>query len=257
MKSVILLIAALIILGVFIATLVIGLRIYNKARRISQDLLGTADMVKGLKDLNEKNAYAESHNPKSISGMTSIYLPKIMKDFPEFNYDEMKNKSETLLVAYLNCLDKGTIADLGNVTDEFRQKVENEIAINKDDEINPDYSCVKIHRTAISNYEKKDGKCIISFQSAVEYFYTLRKEGRVISGSETSKTQAKYETTCIYIQDRDIVEATTEAGLAINCPNCGAALSGVGAKFCSYCNSPIIPINIKAWSFATVKNITR
>jgi hypothetical protein len=57
----------------------------------------------------------------------------------------------------------------------------------------------------------------------------------------------------IYIQDRDIVELDLDGTLALNCPNCGAPLKGVGAKNCEYCGSPVIEFNIHAWSFSAIR----
>ena len=35
--------------------------------------------------------------PKSVNGMTSLCIPRITKDFPEFNYDWCVQKTEILL----------------------------------------------------------------------------------------------------------------------------------------------------------------
>ena len=77
----------------------------------------------------------------------------------------------------------------------------------------------------------------------------------MISGRKQMKTQAKYNVQMNYIQDRDIVEDTREQALGLNCPNCGAPLSTLGAKICAYCDSPLVEFNIKIWSFSDVEEV--
>ncbi|MBR3735145.1 MAG: zinc-ribbon domain-containing protein, partial [Lachnospiraceae bacterium] len=59
----------------------------------------------------------------------------------------------------------------------------------------------------------------------------------------------------IYIQDRSIVENDLDGAIAVKCPNCGAPLSRRGAHKCEYCGSPVIEVNMYAWSFSTVEEV--
>ena len=54
-------------------------------------------------------------------------------------------------------------------------------------------------------------------------------------------------------QDREIVESKGRNAIGVNCPNCGAPITSLGAKKCEYCESPIIELNIKAWIFTNVQ----
>ena len=36
----------------------------------------------------------QEEQPKSLGGMTSIYLPEILRDFPEFNWEELRTEVE-------------------------------------------------------------------------------------------------------------------------------------------------------------------
>ena len=49
---------------------------------------------------------------------------------------------------------------------------------------------------------------------------------------------------------QDMVENQEDAGLALNCPNCGAPLPGLGAKKCIYCDTPIVEYNLRIWNFS-------
>ena len=52
---------------------------------------------------------------------------------------------------------------------------------------------------------------------------------------------------------QDMVENQEDAGLALNCPNCGAPLPGLGAKKCIYCDTPIVEYNLRSWNFSRVE----
>jgi len=76
--------SAVVFLGIFIAVAVAGMKIYRKIRSISRQAFGTENILEGFRQMEVEN----STTPKSVAGMTSLYLPKIKKDFPEFQYDE-------------------------------------------------------------------------------------------------------------------------------------------------------------------------
>ena len=73
--------------------------------------------------------------------------------------------------------------------------------------------------------------------------------------SQKYKYQTKYNVDLIYIQDRNRVEHERDNALGVNCPNCGAPLSSLGAKVCEYCGTPVIEINIHAWSFSNIDEV--
>ena len=87
----------------------------------------------------------------------------------------------------------------------------------------------------------------------MEYFHALKENGKVIRGSEEHKEQAKYNVELVYIQDQDMIENQEDAGLGLNCPNCGAPLPGLGAKKCIYCDTPIVEYNLRVWNFSWVE----
>lgn len=244
-----------IIILLLVAIIVIVVWVISKVQDFSRSLLGTKNLVKGLKNLSEKNAYTEANTPKSVRAMTSVYVPQITRDFPDFNLDEMKSKTEQVLFQYLDALDSDNEGRLKDVTEELQAKVASEIAMNVEKGIDSRYSNPHIHRTEISNYTKRNGKCIITFQTAIEYFFTQKKDGKTVAGNDSYKTQARYDIDCIYIQDRDVVDNTLEAGLGVTCPNCGAPLKGLGHKTCEYCGSPVVELSIKTWHFSDIRKV--
>lgn len=249
----VILILTLIIIGV-IGAAVITLK--KKAREFSRQIFGTDSLKEGFDSLEAE--YAAT--PKSVSAMTSLYLPRITKDFPSFSYDEMKEKAVNVLTSFLlavSSLDMGALSE-GN--SELKDKLENTISIWKNKDQRAHYDSIKLHRTEISNYTKKDGRCIITFQSSVQYYqYVTDIDGRLVNGSKDTLFQTKYETDLIYIQDRSLLsdEHMGNTALGVNCPNCGAPITNLGAKFCEYCGTGIVELNIHAWSFADVRELTK
>lgn len=101
------------------------------------------------------------------------------------------------------------------------------------------YAGIRIHRTEIKDYIKRSGTCIVVFQSGVQY----------LTGAK--KVQARYNTHMMYVQDAD--EYGHSSGFSTSCPHCGAAISDLGRKFCDYCGSEVVPINIHVWELHDIK----
>ena len=101
------------------------------------------------------------------------------------------------------------------------------------------FMSVCIHKTEILNYIKQSGTCVIIFQSGVQYL------------TGTKKVQARYNTHMMYVQDAN--EYGYAKGFSTTCPHCGGAVSDLGRKFCYYCGSEIIPINVRVWELHKIE----
>ena len=202
-------------------------KIKRKVEDVSQALFGTDSLVEGW----NKQADELAATPKSVSGMTRIFEPQIQRDFPDFNLVQFKNKAENMLVSALQAIDSGNVSLIRDASEELKAQVENRIEMN---------------RSEISNYEKKQGKCIITFQSAVEHLHYKKKDGTVVSGDENRLEQTKYNVEVMYIQDEKIAKIDNAVGTT--CPHCGAPVTNLGAMYCEYCGLAITPINLKVWT---------
>lgn len=243
---IILVLILIIILSIFCGFLYLR----RKTREVSSALFGTSDITKAAKQL--KTEYATT--PKSVSAMTSLLLPKIVSDFPDFQYDEMKERAENVLTGYLRAISQHNASILQDGNSELKQQLENHIQMLASQGKEEHFEQIKLHRTEICQYRKTDGRCIITFQSALECIhYITDSPSHIIEGSQDYKYQTKYNVDLIYIQDRNLVENELDHALGVNCPNCGAPLTSLGAKVCEYCGTPVIEINIHAWSFSNIE----
>ncbi len=105
-------------------------------RRFSMRAFGTPRLSEAI----EQQETLEETTPKSLSGMDSVFLPKILADFPDFNPDIAKTNVKNKLLEVL----KG------------KQEI-------------------KIHGVVINNYIKTSVERVIYYQAALQY----RENGRL------------------------------------------------------------------------------
>lgn len=244
------LIIALVLLLVLMGVVYyVYVKISNKVRNFSNMVFGTDDLLKGIKKQETEMAVT----PKSVSSATDLYLPSIMRDFPEFHYDEMKTRAENVLTSYLRSVDTLSAGMLTEGTNELKDALSMRIQSLKNLNKREHFQNIKIHRTGIFQYRKNKGRVSIVFQIAVEYIHFLEEKGKIIKGRNDMQEQSKYNVEVIYIQDQDKVESIHESALGLHCPNCGAPISHLGVKKCEYCDSPVMEFNMRTWNFSKVK----
>ncbi|MBR1478358.1 MAG: zinc ribbon domain-containing protein [Lachnospiraceae bacterium] len=249
------LILILVIIGVVFYAY---LRVKNTVKDYSDKLFGTRDLKvvgEGLKGAIQSTNMEYDNTPKSVGGATGIYLPQIMKDFPEFDFDEAKHRAENVLISYLEAIDELKPSILSEGLPELREKLTQLTEGLKRDNIRQYFKGVQVHKTEISRYYKEKGRCIVVFESALQFIHYITKDGELIRGSRTAIKQTRFNVEYIYVQDRDFVEKNQGTGTALNCPNCGGPLPSLGAKICPYCDSPVVAFNIKTWNFSDVKEV--
>ena len=248
-----LIIFLLLILAIMVIGIVAFLYIRQQTRKFSKELFGTSDIRQAAKEMQVE--YATT--PKSVSAMTSLLLPKISEDFPDFNYNEMKVRANNVLTSYLAAISAGSVGLLKDGNAELKQRLTDYIGNFTEKNLREHFDSVHIHRTEISQYRKSAGRCIITFQSSLECFHytTDLGDNSVTDGSTEYKYQTRYNVDLIYIQDRNKVENELDHAIGINCPNCGAPLNSLGAKVCEYCGTPIVAVNLYAWTFNNIEEL--
>lgn len=219
----------------------------EKLRRLSRMAFGTDSITEGL----EQQAKELAVTPKSVSAMTRIFLPQIQRDFPDFHIEQFKDKVENALMLALQAI---SAADAGiferqikdGVSEEFLAQIKNRIRENETEAVTEHYEQIQIHQTEIANYEKKQGTCVITFQSAVGYLHYCEKAGKVLSGSKELTEQTRYNVQLMYIQNEKL--AGMDNAVGTTCPNCGAPITNLGAADCEYCGSAVTLLNLKVWT---------
>lgn len=73
-------------LAVALAITLLVLYIRKKIRHFSRQVFGTTDMLGALKEIDTSSM----ETPRSLNGCDSLLLPKILKDFPDFDVDLAK-----------------------------------------------------------------------------------------------------------------------------------------------------------------------
>lgn len=125
----------IIVLLLFIGTI---WYFYARIRRFARENLGTDS----LREFMETQEEQLENTPKSVSGMTSLYLPKLQADFPELNWVELRSMAEKHLKEYL--------AD---------QNISSPV----------------IHESVLRDYRKNSGTCYVVVQSSVQYMSNEHK----------------------------------------------------------------------------------
>lgn len=240
----------ILILTILIMGFIAYYKISKKAKEFSQMAFGTTDIKKGFQQLELE----EERTPKSVSGMTSLMLPRITNDFNQFNFNEMKEKAEVILVSYLQCITNHSSLTDSSANSELKEQLDQYQKMLRNRGLTEHFDRVHIHQTAIRDYKNTAGRCIISFQTSLEcYHYITNDSGTVTEGHKDRKYQTRFNMDMIYVQDRSITENEHDQALGLNCPNCGAPITALGSKTCAYCGSPILEINRNIWTFSNIE----
>lgn len=212
---------------------------------------------KGLNLFKIKDEIEENSNmkPKQVSGMTKLLLPRIMKDFSDFDINHLYLLTEKSIRSILNSIEN---KDISVLEDKDFNLINKKLKLQLEDLINSDiiykYDDIAFHKHALKSYSNNDGIATIEVSSSLEYFYQKEKNGKKLENGSMKK-QVRYITKFVYIVDSSAYEKDINV-YGINCPNCGAVIDTLKSNKCKYCGSGlnIQVVNLlKCWKLIDCK----
>lgn len=230
---------------IIIVVLLLLSNVLGKLSRLSGSLSGLLRLLRAL-DGVEKDDLRFKETPKSVSAMTSLELPRIERDFPEFHWPEWKQRCENILKMYLEAVEHRDPHMLKDVGYGMSEQVRLAIEENREHEIEEAFDNTKIHQTEIARYERDKFLCRVLVQMSVEYLHSLQGPN-IEKPLANEKEQHRFEIELVYVQDGTAL-GEQSMGFGVNCPNCGAPITNLGKKFCGYCGSEVEPVNIRVWT---------
>ena len=212
-----------IILIVFIMSVYLYIKV--KLRRILDE---TGFSNQSIWDIIREARVRQQSVPKMISSMDKIYLNQITEDFPDINLNELKRKSEKVI---LDCFNAIEAKDSKNLTGKFKSFVDD--IINDYEGKKVKFDEFKFHRTSLSEYKKDKGIVSLYFSSAFEYILDI--------DGKRKKVQDRAKVEFIYIIDEGKLSEYQNA-IDFHCPNCNSPITNLGQKKCSYCGTAVVQV---------------
>ena len=230
-----LLIAAAVILGAVILILIIT----RSVRKFRASAAGSAFLefiklpFRHPEEFKKGVQYActeEPPAPRSTGGMTSLLLPKIQKDFPDFHPEDADTDIETFLLEYLHIRYAGQSG--------FRKaRISKRVALNLEKEPKGSLKNIQFHNTAVYHYQKTRNSATIRYRCSAGFDLNGERQEKLYEIEYT-------------LQLRD--ECAEAAYL--KCSNCGAPLTEED-EICPYCGIRFVRDTIVHWVVTGVKEL--
>lgn len=231
-----LIVIGIIALSIFILVAVIKHKLNSITRKYLNMGLGeTADLIsKGLKD--------ETTTPKAISNLAAVYKPKLLRDFPEINYEQFEEMAKGYFKSILDSIEAEDVSLLIKASESLTQNVQHIINDNMGKGVREYFDDLKIHRMSVSDYKFSSDTAQVAFEISFQclHYYTGRKEKNKVP----SQLAARITLICgTEIKDDNYSTVFTD-----NCPNCGAPIrSAEGKTICPYCGTGVSQVIDKIW----------
>ena len=157
----------------------------------------------------------EPEKPRSLSSLESVVLPKILKDFPDFNSKVFAERVRRDARTYYESGVQGKMLYTDDATENFMENFEDRLP----DDVK---GGIEIHRVTIAAYDNATRKKLLTCQASVGFI---------------DKTDIPRERRLILVYVAGYADDPESPVIGFNCPNCGAPLPAVGARVCVYCGT--------------------
>lgn len=157
----------------------------------------------------------EPEKPRSLSSLESVVLPKILKDFPDFNARIFAERVRRDAKTYYESGVKGKVLYMDDATETFKSAFEDRLPTDVKDGIT-------VRRVTIAAYDGSARQKILTCQAAVGF-------------NDTTDTPRERRLILVYIAG--YADDPDSPIVGFNCPNCGAPLPAAGTRVCVYCGT--------------------
>ena len=191
-------IAVIAVLAIIV--LIVFLYIRARLKNFSRQAFGTDDLGKAVNQI--QNA---SEQPRTVHGMTDIYLPAIQRDFPEFDYEVFKSRAQGVLRSYFAAI---SAKDMGLLNDDCSVSLRNDVYSIIGDLESHGYdrqiSEGTFHQTEIARYIKNGATVSIVFNISVGRRSdstaptAARRSGTSVRSSATTAARALSRSTPVH-----------------------------------------------------------
>ena len=160
-------------------------------------------------------ADSEPPKPRSLSSLESVAMPKILKDFPDFNARIFAQRVRRDAETYYKSGAWGKMLFGNDATEAFKESFQDRMPQNVG-------TGITVHRVTIAGYDGSGRRKLLTCQAAAGFL-------------DTSETQQERRLSLCYVAG--YADDPESEVVGFNCPNCGAPLPAAGARTCIYCGT--------------------
>ncbi|HHV42223.1 MAG TPA: hypothetical protein GXX72_05195 [Clostridiaceae bacterium] len=183
--------------------------------------------LKDFKKEIEQGEEIAQNTPKSLSSLESVVTDQLAQDFPELHLDERKNHLRDLLLETLKSNGYANIDELNDEQKLMRSWWRSKYKVDTEAPI--------VHAVVLHNYLRDKARRTLIFQASFQFL----REG--------TKTQDRISFYYLYLLD------PAERNTSWNCQQCGAPITSLGEKVCTYCGAAQTAGPEMIWTLAEVK----
>ncbi|MBR4906758.1 MAG: hypothetical protein IKZ44_07860 [Clostridia bacterium] len=194
---------------------------------------GMRERIGYIKDAIDEAIAAdkEPEKPRSLSSLESVVLPKILKDFPDFNARVFAERVRRDARTYYESGAAGKVLFTDDATETFKEEFEDHLPDSVKDGI-------AVHRVTIAAYDGSGRRKFLTCQAAVGF-------------NDTTDIPRERRLVLVYIAG--YADDPDSPIKGFNCPNCGGPLPAAGARVCVYCGTAFsAPVSL-GWMLSEAK----